>query len=74
MLQLRLRDRRTGTRLIAATTHLKAKAGARNEAIRERQVHWLLLRTNHAPRLAHELQQLRPVLFSQCAHINGMAP
>ena len=41
MLQLRLRDRRTGTRLIATTTHLKAKAGAKNEAIRQRQVRWL---------------------------------
>ena len=38
MLQLRLRDRRTGIALIAATTHLKAKAGAENEAIRQRQV------------------------------------
>ncbi len=44
MLQLRLRDRRTGARLIAATTHLKAKAGAKNKAIRQRQVHWLFLR------------------------------
>ena len=37
MLQLRLRDRRSGITLIAATTHLKAKAGAKNEAVRKRQ-------------------------------------
>ena len=38
MLQLRLCDRRTGTVFIVATTHLKAKSGAKNEAIRQRQV------------------------------------
>ena len=38
VLQLRLRDRRTGAHLVVGTTHLKAKSGAKNEAIRQRQV------------------------------------
>ena len=38
MLQMRLRDWRTGVQLVAATTHLKAKSGPKNEAIRQRQV------------------------------------
>ena len=38
MLQMRLADRRSGRQVLVSTVHLKAKAGAENDAIRRRQV------------------------------------
>lgn len=38
MLMVQLLDRKSGIRICAATTHLKAKAGVQNDAIRDHQV------------------------------------
>lgn len=42
MLMVQLLDRKSGIRIHAATTHLKAKAGAQNDAIRDHQACQLL--------------------------------